>query len=93
MPPWFRRGSVAWVLLAAGIFAWDVTAPDEQTLSEAFRRCKGDPAVCAVVAVVWSVLTAHLFGVLPRWVDPMHAVFVVRNARRRGLVEGGGAAP
>lgn len=84
MLPWFRRGSAGWVLLAAGIFAWNVTAADEQMLSEAFRRCKRDPVACAVVVTVWSVLTAHLFGVLPPRADPLHAVFVLRDARRRG---------
>lgn len=79
--PWFRHGIAAWAMLAAVVLAWDLTAADEQTLSEAFRRCRGRPTAAVTVAAVWMVLTAHLFGVLPPRADPLHAVHVVRNLR------------
>lgn len=85
MLPWFRRGSAAWMLLAAGIVAWDLTADDEQTLSEAFRRCKDSPAARAAVAASWAVLTAHLFGVMPRRADPLHAVCRIRRPALKGM--------
>jgi hypothetical protein len=77
--PWFRKGEAAWATLAVVIVAWDLAAADEQTLSEAFRRCKASPASAAAVAASWAVLTAHLFGVLPRQADPLHAVHVIRK--------------
>ena len=85
--PWFRRGSAAWLVLAAAIVAWDLAAADEQTLSETFRRCEDAPAARAVVVAAWAVLTAHLFGVMPRRADPLHVITVARGARRyRALV-------
>lgn len=77
--PWFRRGSAAWVLLAVGILAWDLTAADDQTLSESFRRGADSPVARLVIVASWAALTAHLFGVLPHRTDPLHAVYVARR--------------
>ena len=78
-----RRGSgavlAAWVALAAVILAWDLTAADEQTLSEVFRHCRDRPEVCAVVTVTWALLTAHLFGVLLWRAGPFHVASVLRR--------------
>lgn len=76
--PWFRRVSAAWVLLAVMVLGWDLTAADDQTLSEAFRRCKDHPQARPVVAVPSVCLTARLSGLLPRRAGSLHAVYVIR---------------
>lgn len=63
------NGRNGWVMLVAGVAAWDLLFDD--TLSEAFGRAahgKGGPAVVAV----WAILTAHLFDVIPSGLDPFH---------------------
>jgi hypothetical protein len=42
-----------------------VTAPEDEMMSDAFRR--GGP----VVVGVWALLTAHLLGVIPGRYDPL----------------------
>lgn len=77
-----RRGSFAWLLLAAVILAWDLAARDGETLSECFRRACTCPRGKVAVRSGWLLLTAHLFGVLPRSVDPLHAVHAARSRAR-----------
>jgi hypothetical protein len=48
-----------------GVVAWNVTAPEDEMMSDAFRR--GGP----VVVGVWALLTAHLLGVIPGRYDPL----------------------
>lgn len=79
---WFARGGVAWCYLAAAVLAWDLLAADEQTLSEAFRRSREHPASAVAVGVIWGMLTAHLWGLLPQRADPLHAVHIARDYRR-----------
>lgn len=62
---WPRRGASGWALLVIGVVAWNVTAPEGELMSDAFRR--GGP----VVIGVWGLLTAHLLGVLPGRYDPL----------------------
>ncbi len=82
-----HRGSLAWGALAALVLAWDLLAPDGQTMSEAFRRSCARPRARNAVRAAWVLLTAHLFGLLPRCLDPLHAVHVARDrARRRHVV-------
>jgi hypothetical protein len=78
--PWFRSGTLGWALVAAGVLAWDLAAPE--TLSEAFHRVNSRPAGRVMVAGVWVVLTLHLFGKLPKPVDPLHAVAMARTHLR-----------
>jgi hypothetical protein len=75
--PWFKTGALGWVLVGGVVLAWDLTAPE--TLSDAFRRARGNPAGAAAVALSWGVVTAHLYGKLPKAADPLHAIRVARN--------------
>jgi hypothetical protein len=59
------RGHHGWVALAAFVAAWDLT--QEETLSAAFRRTP-----TPIKTLAWGVTTAHLFGVLPRQIDPFY---------------------
>lgn len=84
--PWHRHGLTGWGLLALGVLAWDLAAADEQMLSQTFRRCKTSPAQTAAVAATWALVTAHLWGVLPKRADPLHMIHVARdNWRQHGL--------
>lgn len=75
--PWFRSGTVGWILLGAGVLAWDLTAPE--TLSEAFRRAHQHPASKVVVIAAWGTLTLHLFNKIPERADPLHMILVARQ--------------
>jgi hypothetical protein len=75
------NGRNGWMMLVAGVAVWDILFDD--TLSEAFGRAahgKGGPAVVAV----WTVLTAHLFDVIPPCLDPFH--LFLKNAKQLGRV-------
>lgn len=78
--PGSRAGTAGWVALGAGVVAWDVLAPE--TLSDAFGRgCATRPGK-AVTIMGWAVLTAHLFDVLPKRVDPLYRLCTARNHAR-----------
>ncbi len=67
-----RKGGTGWLVIAAGVVAWDLTS--EETLTGAFRRARQHPAGFAALTVGWAVITCHLFGVLPDRADPIHCV-------------------
>lgn len=60
-----HSGRYGWYLLALFVLLWDICAPE--TLSAAFLRRRAHPAVI----IGWAALTAHLYGFLPRKVDPI----------------------
>lgn len=68
-----RKGTTGWVALAAGVVAWDLTS--DETLTHAFRRAREHPVSFAALIAGWTILTAHLFGVLPARVDPFIVTF------------------
>ncbi len=79
-----KKGSVAWIALAAGVVTWDLLA--DETLTAAFRRACSHPAGRAAVIAGWAVLTAHLFAALPQRADPFYVVYTaVERMRRREL--------
>lgn len=78
--PWYGRGAAGWAVLAAGIVAWDLLAPE--TLSASFRKAHDHPASAAAVTVAWALLTAHLWNVLPQAADPLHVIHAARDRRR-----------
>jgi hypothetical protein len=70
-----RPADRAWLTLAAGVLIWDVACPNDEMLSEASRRyAKSHPV--AAYGVIASV-ALHLTSLLPKWVDPIHAIGVV----------------
>jgi hypothetical protein len=77
-----RAADKAWLVLAAGILAWDIVCEDDEMLTEASRRyAKAHPVVAhAVVASVALHLTDL---VRPRWADPIHIIGLgVRRLKR-----------
>jgi hypothetical protein len=77
--PFRQSGGAGWLLLTVLVVAWDIAAPE--TMSAAFRRATATPAGRVVVMTTWGVITAHLFSALPRAVDPLYAVTLLRRER------------
>lgn len=80
--PWHRRGSTGWWLMLVAVLVWDLSAPDEHTLSESFRKSMDHPVKAVVVAAGWAALTAHLYNVIPKRADPLHVIHVARDKHR-----------
>jgi hypothetical protein len=80
---WWRTGTAGWVAAGALIIAWDLAAPEGETLSERFRAgVRRHPGGAAAITAGWTVVTLHLYDVLPKKADPLHAIRVVRDRRR-----------
>jgi hypothetical protein len=78
-----RRGGLGWALVAIGILVWDLTAPDDQQLSDAWRRAnRRGPVSAVLVGAAWAVTTAHLYGLIPARIDPLHMIYLSRVALR-----------
>jgi hypothetical protein len=81
--PWLQGGGAGWLVIGVLVLAWDVAAPE--TLSAAFQRARSGPVSGAAVAVAWTLLTGHLFDVLPKRADPFRlSIDTVRNVLQRG---------
>lgn len=74
---WYEHGAVGWGLALGTVLAWDLLAAEDETLSEAFRRVKTHP----ITLLVLGMTVAHLFDVLPKRTDPLHAIHVARDYR------------
>lgn len=79
MTHWARRGSTGWYAVAVGVLAWDLAAPDGETLSESFRRAAKTRHGKAVAAASIGLVIAHLFEIIPKRYDPLHGIHVARN--------------
>lgn len=90
---WRDTGWPGWVLIAAGVTAWDALAPE--TMSHAFQRGSGRPTSLTAQALVWAYLTAHLFGVIPAEWDPLEMLNQAwsRKTGVRGVRHVGAAIP
>jgi len=77
-----RPSDRAWLALGLGVIAYDLTARDGETLSEAVDR----------YLTVWPTLTRvaifavalHVANGLQPWADPLGGAFVVIRRLRRG---------
>lgn len=79
-----KPGMRGW--LATGLVILAVELLDETTLSASFRDFSRTPNGLAVTCAGWSLLTAHLFGVIPDKYDPIVQVFSHMPKRRRVVV-------
>jgi hypothetical protein len=68
-------GKWGWLGLTALVVLWDCVAPE--TLSAVFLRRRTNP----VTILAWSVLTAHLFGLVPPRYDPILRTFRLVSGR------------
>lgn len=68
------NGAVGWGLLAGYIGLYDTWAltTGRETLSSAFGRSLKHPIRRWPTTAVWFLVTLHLFGRLPVWLDPLH---------------------
>jgi hypothetical protein len=63
-----RNSDRAWLLLAAGVAAYDLVATDEEQLTGAARRYfKSQPVATASTILITGL---HLIGGIPQWCDP-----------------------
>ncbi len=68
-----RSSDLAWVALASGIAAYDLTAADDEQLTNAARRYfKSQPIATASTILVTGL---HLIGGIPSWCDPITLSF------------------
>ena len=68
-----KSGTAGWIVLAALVVGWDYGVAlrgEGETLSNAFRRATRHPFARWPVILAWAVTTVHLFGWIPRKVDP-----------------------
>lgn len=56
---------------------------DKRTLSDVFLEMSKHPTGRYVVIPAWTVLTAHLFGVIPPRYDPLHQLAAHTFAKGR----------
>lgn len=68
------NGGWGWALLAGYIGLYDTWAltTGRETLSSAFGRAARHPVKRWPTLAVYLVITLHLFGRLPGWLDPLH---------------------
>lgn len=79
-----REGKAGWVYVTVGVAAWDLLVEEDELLTVAFRRALETRSGKIFVCSSWGILTAHLFGVLPENIDPIHIAMVIsRRGRRR----------
>ena len=67
------EGDRAWVGLACYIVAYDIlaVATGRETLSQSYARALDHPLRRWPTTLVWVYLTAHLFRLIPRRLDPL----------------------
>ncbi|TXH53933.1 MAG: hypothetical protein E6Q97_11945 [Desulfurellales bacterium] len=64
-----RAGDSAWLVLTAGVVAYEVLSPSGELLSEAADRARAAHRVLIPAAVVY--VAGHLLRVWPRRFDPL----------------------
>ena len=65
--PESHAGDLGWALLAGGIVAWDIFAPE--TLSSAMDRYLEHDKLKYVAWAAGGIVTAHLFNIIPEEYD------------------------
>lgn len=77
-----RSSDRAWVVLAGGVTAYDLIAPDDEQLTNAARRYFKSQPIATASMIVMTAL--HLVGGIPRWCDPITLTFAAyRRLLRR----------
>lgn len=74
---------VAWLALAAGIIAYEVTARDGELMSEAVDRyLRAHPWLTRAVI---AATACHLANAYPAWADPYAWTFTIARRQRGGV--------
>lgn len=74
-------GAAGWVSVGAVVLAAELL--DERTMSEAFLLASRHPVGRPVIFAAWTVLTAHLFGLIPNTYDPIDLFWKHTRQRSR----------
>jgi hypothetical protein len=74
-------GAAGWVSVGAVVIAAEII--DARTMSEAFLAGSRHPVAGPVIIASWGILTAHLFGVIPRQYDPFYRLTSSLLSKRR----------
>lgn len=69
-----QHSDAAWVTLAAGVIAYEASAPEGELLSQAVGRYRQRHPVIVTLAVLY--LAAHLLRAIPPRIDPLHQMAV-----------------
>lgn len=67
-----RPSTWGWLGLATYVVGWDLLAPE--TLSQGFEDAWRHPRRRWQLLAAWVFVTAHLFVVLPKRVDPLRHI-------------------
>jgi hypothetical protein len=78
--PFHQSGTTGWVMVAAGVIAWDLLA--QETMSSAVHRACSTPQGTVLFIAGWGILTAHLLAVLPEKADPLMILLKAVKAGR-----------
>lgn len=76
-----RPSTKGWLGLATYITLWDLFAPE--TLSAGFDDAIHHPKRRWQVIAAWAYITAHLFVLIPRRVDPLRRLDCLRRPHVR----------
>ena len=68
-------GRTAWRVLITAVVLHEVTAADDQLLTDAFLRWRAAHPAAATLAV--TITAAHLLALLPRTIDPYPRAFTL----------------
>lgn len=77
-------GAAGWVSVGAVVVVAEVI--DARTMSEAFHAASRHPVAGPAMAITWSVLSAHLFGIIPDRYDPIHLFACKVLPKRRRVI-------
>lgn len=80
----FKRpapGAAGW--LALGLVVAIAEVRDSRTMSDAFLAATRTPVTGPIITASYAILTAHLFGLLPKRYDPFHQFAIRTFARNR----------
>jgi hypothetical protein len=77
------KGSAGWVYVTIEIAIWDYIVEEDEQLTRAFRRGLKSPSGKILICTCWSILTAHLFGLIPKNFDPIYIAAEAAQRRRR----------
>lgn len=70
-------GLVGWLLVLAGVGAWDAH-PRTQTMSSAFHPGRGNKPGLGYV-LLWAYLTLHLLRLIPNHLDPLRRFDMLKS--------------
>lgn len=69
-----QHSDAAWVTIAAGVIAYEASAPEGELLSQAVGRYRERHPILVTLMIVY--LAAHLLRVVPARADPLHRLAV-----------------